>query len=258
MDFRVSWPWKADRPTWQDLNHRMMPFLALLETDLKGMTRSWVVRIWVGLMIAQALVSIPASVHDESAAQALANQLGIFPLVWSLFVIIISGGAVSSEAGVVADSILSKSVTRHAYILAKLSARLLTVISLFVLITVPAAYLLVRYTDDPLTWRGIAWGITSVGMILVLLVSLAVALSTLFNRTLVAVVVVWFAWYAAGAIFALIGVEYLSPLHIIDNLPDTLQGDYATADQLRILAGFSLPSAAVVGLAILHFTRKDL
>ncbi len=97
-----------------------------------------------------------------------------------------------------------------------------------------------------------------IGMTLVLLTTLSVALSTLFNRTLVALIVAWFLWYSAGGIAALFQVDELSPLHIVDRLPDMLVGNYTSTDQWRILFGFAAVSFVVIGLAVMHFARKDL
>lgn len=236
-----------------------MAFWALMEADLvNSVARSWAVRGWLGLMMLQAIVTVPSSTGDSTAAEALAALLGTFPLIWSLFVIVNTSGAVSSEAGVVADSILSKSVTRYEYILAKMAARLVLVIGAYLLITLPSAYLIHRYGNGDLATGGVIWGMSIVGMMLVLLTSLAVALSTIFNRTMVAMLGAWGVWYAAGAITALFQVEYLSPLDIVDALPATLAGDYHAVDQWRILAGFAIAAATVMGVAVVHFSRKDL
>jgi hypothetical protein len=235
-----------------------MPFLAILEADLVSMVRSWVVRIWVVLMAFEALLTIAQALEEGIAAEALANLLGTFPLVWSTFVIVISSGAVSSEAGVVADSILSKAVTRYGYILAKMASRLIAVLGLYTVIVIPPAYIIARNTEVVLSNAGIAWAILIIGMFLLLLTVLAVTFSTLFNRTLVAVVVVWILWYGAGAILALVGGEYLSPVHIIDNLPTLLQGDYSGRDQVRTIVGFATPSIVAMTMAIVYFGRKDL
>jgi ABC-2 type transport system permease protein len=235
-----------------------MAFQALMQADLVSLARSWAVRIWLGLMALPAIVTVPSSTSDSTAPDALAGLLATFPLIWSLFIIINSSGAVSSESGVVADSILSKSVTRYEYILAKIASRLVMVLGFFLLITLPAAYLIARYGIGELARDGIVWSILIIGMMLVLLTSLAVALSTLFNRTMVAMIGTWGVWYAAGAITALFRVEFLSPLDIVDTLPTTLQGDYVASDQWRILAGFAVASATVISIAVLHFSRKDL
>ena len=236
-----------------------MAFWALMQADLvNSVARSWAVRGWLALMALQAIVTIPSSTSDSTAADALASLLGTFPLIWSLFIIVNTSGAVSSESGVVADSILSKSVTRYDYILAKMASRLVLVVGAYMLITLPSAYLVYRYGTGDLSTGGVVWSVTIVGMMLVLLTTLSVALSTLFNRTLVAMIGAWAVWYTAGGITALFQVEYLSPLDIVDTLPATLTGDYAASDQWRILIGFALVSAAVMGIAVLHFSRKDL
>jgi ABC-2 type transport system permease protein len=236
-----------------------MAFWALMEADLvNNIARSWAVRGWLGLMTLQAIITVPSSTSDSTAADALAGLLGTFPIIWSLFIIVNTSGAVSSESGVVADSILSKSVTRYEYVLAKMASRLVLVIGAFLLITLPSAYLIYRYGIGKLDTEGVIWGVVLVGMMLVLLTALSVALSTLFNRTMVAMIGTWGVWYAAGAITALFQVEFLSPIDTIDALPMTLQGDYVASDQWRILIGFAVVSAAVMSIAVWHFSRKDL
>jgi ABC-2 type transport system permease protein len=210
-------------------------------------------------MTLQAMFMILVSTGpDSSGADALTALLGAFPVIWSTFIIINTSGAVSSEAGVVADSILSKAVTRYDYILAKMAARLMMVIGLYLVITLPAAYLVSRYGQGSLDTGGTAWGITLIGMTLVLLTTLSVAFSTLFNRTLVALIVVWFLWYSAGGIAALFQVNDLSPLHIVDSLPDLLVGNYVAADEWHTLFGFLALSAVVIVVAVVHFAHKDL
>jgi hypothetical protein len=235
-----------------------MAFQALVEEDLNSLVRSWAVRIWLGLMIAHMMIVVVSSAYEGTAADSLAGLLATFPLIWSIFVIINSAGAVSSEAGVVADSILSKAVTRYDYILAKLASRLLMVIGLYTTIALSGAYLISRYASGPLPRTGTAWGILLIGMTLVLLTTISVALSTLFNRTMVALVVAWALWYAASGITALFKVSYLSPIHIADRLPVILLGQYDAVHPWRILIGFTALSAVVVAGAVIHFAHKDL
>jgi hypothetical protein len=235
-----------------------MPYLALVEADLANMTRSWLVRIWLVLAAGLSLIIVLTALTEGTPAQSVADLLGTWPLIWSTFAIVVSAGAISSEAGVVADSILSKAVTRYGYVLSKLTARLITVLGIYLALVLPAVYVISRYAEETLAGGGVAWAVLMVGMPLVLLTCLGVAFSALFNRTLVAVVVVWVLWYAAGFIFVLLGVEYLSSLAIIDSLPRMLQGDYRVADQIRVIFGFGLPSVAVVLAAVWYFGRKDL
>ncbi len=235
-----------------------MPFLALLEADLIGMVRSWVVRIWLLLMAFQSVLTIAEALNEGTPAIAIANLLGTFLVIWSTVVIVISSGAVSSEAGVVADSILSKAVTRYEYILAKMSARLVTVLGIYLAVVLPPILIILQNTEEDLSRAGIAWSVVIVGTFLVLLTNLAVTCSTIFNRTLVAMVVVWVIWYMSGFLLSLLGGDYLSPAYIIDNLPLVLAGDYERSDQLRTVVSFSVPSIGAVTVAAVHFARKDL
>lgn len=243
------------------LRQRGMAFLALLEQDLRSMVNSWVVRIWALLTAAMALITIPAALAETDgtlASDALAGMLGTYPVIWSTVAILISAGAVAAESGVVADSILSKAVTRLDYISAKVISRLVVVVGLFLLIAVPSAYLMGRSSTSDLARSGVVWGIVLVGIIMTLLTSLAVTLSTLFDRPMVAVVVTWVLWYAAGAIFSLLEIEHLSPVHVVEALPLTLQGDYDTMDMWRTLGLFAGVSVVVSAIASVYFTHKDL
>ena len=231
--------------------------MAVLQADLIDLTHSWVMRIWLLLMGFLVVVTVANALSEGAAAEALSGLIGSFPLIWSIPIIIVSSGAVSSEAGVVADSILSKAITRYEYILAKMASRLIANIGLYLVIVAPAAYIILQNVEG-LDGNGIIWAILTIGMFIALVTNLAVAFSTLFNRTLVAMIVTWVLWYAAGGIFSLLQSDYLSPIRIIENLPDVLQGTYQTSDQLRILAGFGIPALVVVLAASLYFARKDL
>lgn len=234
-----------------------MPFFAVLQTDLKTMLNSWLVRIWAVLLSGQSFI---ASSPDEAtlAPDVIAGLLGLFTTVWSTVVIVFSSGAISSESGVVADSILSKSVRRSEYILAKLLARVSVVLSLFLLSTVPVTYIITQNAAGQVDAGGIIWAFVLVGLMLTLLTTLAIASSTLFNRTLVAVVVIWFVWYTAGAITSLLNATYLSPLAIVDSLPQLIAGDYETRQLMQSVAGGVGVMLAALGATLFYFTRKDV
>lgn len=242
-----------------DSHRSWNPYLAILQTDLLTLTRSWIVRIWILLMTGQLLLTVPtARTEFIPASESFAGILGTFPLIWSTLIIIISSGAVASESGVLADSILSKAVTRYQYILAKFSGRILVVAGLYLLISISAGLLLASNAENDMTTGGAVWGVITVGLMLLMLTSLSVGLSTVFNRTLVALMVVWLAWYVSSGVLALLQLDFLSPLHIVDQLSATLRGDYDVSEQLKIAAAFSLLSAASVGMAVTYFARKDV
>jgi hypothetical protein len=61
-----------------------------------------------------------------------------------------------------------------------------------------------------------------------------------------------------GGIFAVLEIQQLSPLHIVERLPDILQGDYTDVNRWRILLIFFAASAVISSISIFHFGRKDL
>lgn len=235
-----------------------MPFRALMEADVAGMLRAWVVRIWAVLVGAQTLFFIAVSLDAPQAHEGLAGILGAWPLVWSTVIIVVAGGAIAAEAGVVADSVLSKAVTRWEYVLAKLSARLLVILGLYLLVAGPATYIVAKEASGDISQAGVVWAVALIGLALVMLTSLTVMFSTLFNRTLVAVVVMWSVWYVAGTITGLLEIEAVSPLRLVDRLDPMLQGDYKLADQWESAIGFTVISIAAALVAVTHFSRKDV
>ena len=247
-------PFDSDR--W---NHIIMPYWALVSVDLRTLARSWVVRIW---LILSALVSlviiISAPAEGSPASQVVTNTLSLYVLVWSTVIIVIGTGAVSSERGIIADAILSKSVTRYHYISAKLTSRLMTTLGIFLLVALPTIYMISRLATNDLHWNGLALGITSVAAIILFLTILGVSLSILVSNTLLATILLWILWYAFGGILSFLDIPYLSPLAIITDLPRILQGVYILSDQIRILWSFGGSALAVAILTAVYFSYRDL
>lgn len=200
-----------------------------------------------------------ASTFDSESAEALANLLGLYPFIWSTVIIIICAGAVSSESGVVADSILSKAVTRAQYLGAKYIARLLAVVGVFLAVTLAGAYLIGQNaTTNTYEIDGMFFGMLAVAMMLAFLVDLTVSLSAILGRTLLALMGSWFFWYAAAAILALFELEFLSPANIVEDLPHVIAGDYDLGDQIAIIIGFGVANAALVMATFAYYARRDL
>lgn len=172
------------------------------------------------MLVANPLLPMPAS-------RVLATYLGLFLNVWSTVIIVLSAGSVSLEADIVADSILSRACTRTQYILAKLTARALVIEGLFLLGSGAAGYACWRYGANDMTWGSLLTGLAIVGMALLMLVSLGVTMSVLFNSPIVSIIGLLMLWYVAGSIFAFAGVEYMSPASLTRSLPEILRDSNA-------------------------------
>ncbi|MFN8639360.1 MAG: hypothetical protein U0360_07860, partial [Dehalococcoidia bacterium] len=99
----------------------MQAFLAILRYDLGQLSRSWLVRIWVLLLAAPAgFLVVVAATQQELASETLALYLSaVLAPLSALAVAVITSAAVAGETATVADSIMSRSVTRAEYLWAK-------------------------------------------------------------------------------------------------------------------------------------------
>jgi ABC-type transport system involved in multi-copper enzyme maturation permease subunit len=199
---------------------RMMPFLAILEHDLRALWASWLVRLWLA---ATALLTLMlagsnwAQFQDATLIALLLFPYLVFP--WFFVVVVLGVTPVSgARAEVLADGILSRPISRYEYLLAAWSARVLLVWSVFLAVTVPAiaVVLLARrpVAEDTVTVFGIVSALAVVGLVLTFLVSLGFLMGTLLRKPLLAAVVLVFLWYPAGFILNAFSLEEFSPISL--------------------------------------------
>ncbi len=252
MDSPARWNRRSD----------LQSFWALLQWELWKLARSRMLRLWLPLTVLADifLVLVAANAgQEEEASQMFSGALSLYLTAGSVVFIVLSGSSVASEREIVWDSILSRPVTRYHYILSKLASLVLTVLALYLLVTIPAGYLMERYhPDSDLAVAGVTYGILSVGMILAALVTLGVAVSTLFNNTVLAVVVVALIWLSLALIFSFLGISFLSPENLVENLPQVMTGDFSAAEQWKIVGSFAGLMALFSAVAVRAFLYKDL
>lgn len=238
----------------------MQAFVTLLRYDAGQIWRSWLVRIWIALLVIPAIFLIAVSASEEElASETLAAYMAavIAPLSW-LAVSVFSAGAVNGEANVVADSILSKSVTRTEYMAAKIAARLGSTLLVYFAVMAPFAYLVERYAVGDTSLVGVAGGVLAVAALFAFLSSLGITLSVLIRNVQFAVIVLLLLVLLSGLLFQFLGLHWLSTTSVINRLPGTFRGETAIWQELRVFAVFSLLAAAAVASSIWLFRRKDL
>lgn len=250
---------KAWRGPFQPHLIRSDRFLALLRPDLASMTRSWLVRLWlVVLGLSAALPVLAATADEESASEILAGWLQLAIVPSAIVVIVLSAATVSSESGVVADSILSKAVTRYEYVLAKLTSRVITVSFIYFVVTAPTAYLVVRYAERDVTATGVVLALLSLGVILVFLTTLGITFSSFISNTLISIAILFVLVSIQSAIFQFLGVAYLSPTNVLKDVPSTLRGESPVWDLVQVVLAFGLLSIVLSGAAMWVFAQKDV
>ncbi len=199
---------------------RIMPYLAILQHDLITLRASRLVRLWLGATVVLTLMLIAgnwAQFQDGPLIASLLFPYLVFP--WFFVVVVLGVSPVSgSRAGVLADGILSRPVSRSTYLLAAWSARVVLIWAVYLVVMIPAVILVTLakrpVPDDTVTVYGIISAIGVVGLVLTFLTSLAFLAGTLLRKPLLALVVLVFLWYPVGLILSVFSLEEFSPISL--------------------------------------------
>jgi ABC-2 type transport system permease protein len=244
---------------------RWLPYWAVFQADVRQTLRSWVYRFWV-------LLSVLATVgyllyrfgiyHEvgimQSASLHISHLLRWIVLGSAVIICVLTAGSISSERGTMADSVLSRGISRYQYFLGKWHARLATVLGTFLtlgLVTLISALFLLH---EDLSWDGSLMALATVAAILATVISFGVAVSAMANSTVLGIAVLWSILCGGGFLLSILPPHYPSPDRALQRLPHILQGHY-DFQSLAQLAGWSLLVsclAALIGMA--YFSRRDV
>src|SRR5215207_1106353 len=111
--------------------NRFLPYWAVFQADFKNTLNSWIYRVWVLLSLCVAAGYLlyrfgakQVSGMIQSAPDAMGDLLH-WVIYGSITIIIaVTAGAICSERGTMADSVLSRGISRYQYFLGKWHARL--------------------------------------------------------------------------------------------------------------------------------------
>ena len=245
--------------------NRWLPYWAVLQADTRLTLRSWVYRIWVilTLVAAAGYFLYRVGVYHEAGIVQHASTLVSDLLRWSVLgsvtlIIVLTAGSISSERGTMADSVLSRGISRYQYFLGKWHARLTMVTGTFMLMGVLLLVASIFLLREDLSWTGSLLAILTICAVLGAVASCGVTLSAIFNSPLVSIAVLWITLYGVGFVLSLLPAHYPSPYRALNSLPEILRGEY----DLRALGKFIGWSAVVaclsasVGLG--WFSRRDV
>src|ERR1700752_971860 len=117
---------------------RWLPYWAVLQTDLRQTKRNWVGRTGVGatLIAAAGYVLYRFGVYREarilqSASEVIGDLLRWTVLGGMTLIVVFTAGAIAADRGTLADSVLSRGISRYQYYWAKLHARLISVLGTY-------------------------------------------------------------------------------------------------------------------------------
>jgi len=218
------------------LGTKLMPFLAILQHDLRGLWASRLVRLWLAASALMTLMLSAANWPKFQDATLIASLLFpylVFP--WFFVVVVLGVSPVSgARAEVLADGILSRPVSRHEYLLAAWAARVLIVLGVYLIGTVPAIAVVTLarrpVPEDTVTLFGIISALGVVGLVLTFLVSLGFLAGTLLRKPLLAAVVLVFVWYPIGVVLNAFSLEEFSPISLSRAMTTQLRQPWRVAD----------------------------
>ena len=249
--------------------NRFLPYWAVFQTDLRQTARSWVYRLWVlmAVLAAAGLLLYRVGLHTEaglfqSAATQCSDLFRLLVIGSLALVVVLAVSSISSERGTVADSVLSRGISRHQYFLAKWHSRLVVVTVTFAAlagIVLLTSYFL--FKDDSQSDLSLVGGFVAVAMVcavLAVIVSWGVTIGALTNGTVLGITVFWLVLYGAGFLLSLLPEPWPSPDRQLARLKFVLQGHYDATMFTRLLtvSGVLCLAAAVVGLV--GFSKRDV
>ncbi len=217
------------------LGTKLMPFLAILQHDLRGLWASRLVWLWLAASALMTLLLAAANwpkFQDATLIASLLFPFLVFP--WFFIVVVLGVSPVSgARAEVLADGILSRPVSRCEYLLAAWLARVLLVLGVYLVVTVPAVAIVTLarrpVPEDAVTLFGIVSALGVVGLVLTFLVSLGFLAGTLLRKPLLAAVVLVFVWYPIGVVLNVFSLEEFSPISLNRAMTTQLRQPWRTA-----------------------------
>ncbi len=245
--------------------HRWLPYWAVFQADLMQTLRSWVYRTWVLMSLVAALgyLLYRVGAYREAGIVQPASDLISDLLRWTIvgsitLIIVLTVSCISSERGSMADSILSRGISRYQYFLGKWHARLTAVLGGFLLmgcLWLAASYFLLH---EDLSLDGAAVALGTVAALLATVVSWGVAVSAISNSSLLGVAFLWICLYGASSLLSLLPPRFASPERMLHSLPWVLRGSYDLASHGRVLLWAVLASCLAAGVGMWYFSRRDV
>ncbi len=245
--------------------NRWLPYWAVFQADVRQTAQSWVYRIWVlvtVLAIAGYLIFRYGPYHEAGLVQSAAGFFSDL-LRWTVLgsaavVVVLAGGSISSERGTMADSVLSRGISRYQYFLGKWHARLVTVLGTYLALGLVAMISGLILFHEDLSVAGGLVALVTVAALLGAVITCGVMVSAIANSTVVGIAVLWFLLYGGGFALSLLPEGYLTPDRILLRLPYVLRGYYNLDDVGRLVGWSCVVSCVMAVVGMGYFSRRDV
>lgn len=245
--------------------NRWLPYWAVLQADVHQTLRSWVYRVWVlvSLLSAVGYLLYRVGLAHEAGIVQPASRLVSDLLRWALLgsislVVVLCAGSISSERGTMADSVLSRGISRYQYFLGKWHSRLATLLATFLVMSAALLLASAFLLHEDLSAPGCAMALLTVTALLAAIISCGVAVSAICNSTLLGVALLWVLLYGGGLLLAVLPPRYPSPDRLFATLPYVLRGYYDPRALLELAGWAAGLSVFVAAVGAAHFARRDV
>jgi ABC-2 type transport system permease protein len=245
--------------------NRWLPYWAVFQADVRQTLRSWVYRFWVLLSVLATvgyLLYSFGSYHEvgivQSASLHVSHLLRWIVLGSAAIVCVLTAGSISSERGTMADSVLSRGISRYQYFFGKWHARLATVLGTFLTLGVLTLLSALFLLHEDLSWDGSLVALATVSALLATVITFGVTVSAIANSTVLSIAILWSILCGGGLLLSFLPPRYPSPNRTLDRLPYILQGHYDFLG-LAQFAGWSLLASCLAALiGLIYFSRRDI
>lgn len=244
---------------------KWLPYWAVFQADMHQTIHTWAYRSWlvISLMVLAGFFTYKVGAYKEAGiiqpGSAFMLQtmrytiLGCFTLV-----VVLTAGCISSERGTLADSVLSRGISRYQYFLGKLHARIVTVLGTFLFLGIATIIGCRFFLHEDLSMLGSAVALTAICALLVTIVSCCVTVSAIFNSTAISIVSVWLLLLGVTLGLSYYPHVHLSPEVTLQALPHMIQGEYDPKNLLRLFAWAFGISGGVSLVGMGWFARRDI
>jgi hypothetical protein len=242
-----------------------LPYWAVLQTDLRQTVRGWVWRTWVlsSLLAALGYLLYRLGVYREAGivqhASNVTGDLLRWPLMGTvLLVVVLAVSAMTAERGTLADSVLSRGISRRQYFIAKLHSRLFSVLCTFFVMTGFVLTISHYLLHEDLALNGSIMSLATLGSLMILIVTCGVTVGALLSTTVFGVSIVWLGLYTVGFALSLAPAGYPTPDRVLAKLPQILRGFYDMQSLMHMMGAALVASAVVALLGMIGFSRADV
>ncbi len=243
----------------------ILPYFAVLRTDVRQTLQSWVYRLWVivSLITAVGYGLYKFGIHREvGLVQSASEQTGILlrtvGLITLAFMSLVSIIAISGERGTVADSILSRGISRYQYFLAKWHSRTIVLLLSFALLSalVLAGY---HYLLEPdLTMGGGLAAIFIAMSMLAAVIAWGVTVGAISNGSIIGLTIFWLVLFGGLFLLSYLPEPFPSPSYVINQMRSILRGNFDTWRITKVMMIFWFIAALGGTVGLLGYSKKDV